>query len=600
MEEGKIFTTNNINGESFMKKNRKIYSTIALALFATFLVGTVTVEKADAWGDRYSRSYDDDSSGGDDGGGHDGGGDDDFSSGNDDDCSSGDHYKKDKDGDLCEEPLNVFVVENDSDGQIIIRGDNFPVGAQVAFGKPGGPDYLLDVDFVNPMMLTAMLPVVPSGDYRVVVFGPDVMLENGRCQVKFGNHYDDDASSGFDDDCSSGDHDDDGSSGFDDDCSSGGHIYGRDNDDASSGSDDDCSSGYHGDDDSSGFDDDCSSGDHYGNNMAIDCDCDEFVVTVGGGGPQGPQGKIGPQGEQGKIGPQGEPGPAGIGEPGPQGEQGKIGPQGDPGDQGVQGKIGPQGDPGVGEQGPPGDPGPQGIQGKIGPAGPPSTVPGPQGVQGKIGPAGPPSTVPGPQGEQGKLGNPGAQGIQGKIGPAGPPGVSDIPGPPGPQGNQGKQGPAGEPGSTGGQGAQGKIGPEGPVGPRGATGNKGAQGIQGKLGSQGEQGKLGPPGPEGPPGTGVCQDDRLMVEVVCPTSLEPGESRNQACGAACPDNYFLVGGGCFAPSGGNIKVGLIKSIPINVYPGSWECGVFNASDGVVQLNIEVKAICLRNDPDCTP
>ncbi len=179
---------------------------------------------------------------------------------------------------------------------------------------------------------------------------------------------------------------------------------------------------------------------------------DEYDLTIGAVGPEGPQGeqgKLGPQGEQGKVGAQGEQGK--IGPEGAQGEQGKIGPEGA---QGEQGKIGPEGA--------------QGEQGKIGPEGA-------QGEQGKIGPEG-------AQGEQGKIGPEGAQGEQGKLGPQGEQGKV------GAQGEQGKLGPQGEQGKVGAQGEQGKLGPQG------EQGKVGAQGEQGKLGPQGEQGKVGATG----------------------------------------------------------------------------------------------------------
>ena len=93
---------------------------------------------------------------------------------------------------------------------------------------------------------------------------------------------------------------------------------------------------------------------------------DEFNVTVGTEGPQGPQGVPGPQGPQGSIGPQGAPG-----------LQGPAGSQGVPGTPGAPGATG--------LQGPPGPPGPQGSQGLPGPQGLPG-LQGPQGVQGLPGP----------------------------------------------------------------------------------------------------------------------------------------------------------------------------------------------------------------------
>ncbi|MDH5358918.1 MAG: hypothetical protein OEX03_00080 [Gammaproteobacteria bacterium] len=83
---------------------------------------------------------------------------------------------------------------------------------------------------------------------------------------------------------------------------------------------------------------------------------DNYALTIGAVGPQGPQGVAG---ETGPIGPQGP--------------QGDAGPQGDTGVQGPQGEQGPQG-----ATGPQGDPGPQGIQGTQGATGPQ----GPQGPQG--------------------------------------------------------------------------------------------------------------------------------------------------------------------------------------------------------------------------
>jgi hypothetical protein len=78
---------------------------------------------------------------------------------------------------------------------------------------------------------------------------------------------------------------------------------------------------------------------------------DEYDLTIGAVGLEGPQGEPGPQG------PQGEPGPQG-----PQGEPGPQGPQGEPGPQGPQGELGPQG--------PQGETGPEGPQGPTGPPGP--------------------------------------------------------------------------------------------------------------------------------------------------------------------------------------------------------------------------------------
>ncbi len=117
---------------------------------------------------------------------------------------------------------------------------------------------------------------------------------------------------------------------------------------------------------------------------------DEYDLTIGAVGPQGPQGEPGPQG------PHGEPGPAGpAGDPGPAGADGAQGPQG------LQGEPGPAGIPG--KQGPPGPEGPEGQAGPKGDRGP----------GGPIGPVGP----PGPEGDQGPVGPRGPQGVQGPPGP---------------------------------------------------------------------------------------------------------------------------------------------------------------------------------------
>ena len=74
---------------------------------------------------------------------------------------------------------------------------------------------------------------------------------------------------------------------------------------------------------------------------------DEFWLTLGTVGPQGPTGLTGPQGvpgPQGATGPQGVQGPAGpIGPMGPTGPQGPTGVTGAQGPQGPQGPVGPQG-----------------------------------------------------------------------------------------------------------------------------------------------------------------------------------------------------------------------------------------------------------------
>jgi collagen triple helix repeat protein len=67
---------------------------------------------------------------------------------------------------------------------------------------------------------------------------------------------------------------------------------------------------------------------------------DEYDLTVGAVGPQGPQGLAGSQGPQGVQGPAGPQGPQG--DVGPAGSQGAVGPAGP---QGPEGPTGPQGPP---------------------------------------------------------------------------------------------------------------------------------------------------------------------------------------------------------------------------------------------------------------
>ncbi len=102
---------------------------------------------------------------------------------------------------------------------------------------------------------------------------------------------------------------------------------------------------------------------------------DEFWVTLGAAGPQGPIGAIGPQGLAGATGAQGPAGPQG--QTGPAGSQGPIGATGPAGSQGPMGAMGPAGQQGLagakgdsGSQGPAGATGPQGPQGATGPQGP--------------------------------------------------------------------------------------------------------------------------------------------------------------------------------------------------------------------------------------
>jgi hypothetical protein len=99
---------------------------------------------------------------------------------------------------------------------------------------------------------------------------------------------------------------------------------------------------------------------------------DEFWVTLGAAGaqgPAGPQGDAGAQGPAGATGAQGPAGPTGAqgpaGATGPQGAAGATGAQGPAGAIGAQGPAGP-----AGAQGPAGATGAQGAAGAQGPAGP--------------------------------------------------------------------------------------------------------------------------------------------------------------------------------------------------------------------------------------
>lgn len=74
-------------------------------------------------------------------------------------------------------------------------------------------------------------------------------------------------------------------------------------------------------------------------------DFDEFWISLGAVGAQGPQGASGPQGAKGETGAMG---PAGSqGPPGAQGIAGPVGPAGPEGPAGPQGLQGPQGVPGA-------------------------------------------------------------------------------------------------------------------------------------------------------------------------------------------------------------------------------------------------------------
>ncbi|WP_444542873.1 DUF7467 domain-containing protein, partial [Kangiella profundi] len=215
---------------------------------------------------------------------------------------------------------------------------------------------------------------------------------------------------------------------------------------------------------------------------------DLYDLTLGGVGPQGPQGEAGPEGPQG---PQGDTGPAGPqGDTGPAGPQGDTGPAGPQGAQGDTGPAGPQGE--AGPAGPQGETGPAGPQGEAGPAGPQGDT-GPAGPQGDTGPAGPQGDT-GPAGPQGETG---ATGPQGPAGPQGETGATGPQGPAGPQGETGATGPQGPKGDTGDTGA---TGPQGPAGPQGETGATGPQGPKGDTGDTGATGPQGPAGPQGETG----------------------------------------------------------------------------------------------------
>jgi len=182
---------------------------------------------------------------------------------------------------------------------------------------------------------------------------------------------------------------------------------------------------------------------------------DEYDLTIGAVGPQGPTGETGPTGPTGETGPTGatgETGPTGAtGETGPTGATGETGPTG------ATGETGPTGDPGetgpTGSQGDPGETGPTGSQGDPGETGPTGS----QGDPGETGPTG-------SQGDPGETGPTGSQGDPGETGPTG------SQGDPGETGPTGSQGDPGETGPTGSQGDPGETGPTGPTGPQGPTG----------------------------------------------------------------------------------------------------------------------------------
>ena len=89
---------------------------------------------------------------------------------------------------------------------------------------------------------------------------------------------------------------------------------------------------------------------------------DEFWVTIGAVGPQGPAGATGAVGPQGPAGVTGAQGPAGP--IGPQGVTGATGPQGATGTTGASGATGMSGPAGAaGGPGPIGPVGPQGPSG---------------------------------------------------------------------------------------------------------------------------------------------------------------------------------------------------------------------------------------------
>lgn len=85
---------------------------------------------------------------------------------------------------------------------------------------------------------------------------------------------------------------------------------------------------------------------------------EEFDLTYGAGGAQGPAGPQGPAGAQGPTGPAGSTGPQGA-----KGATGAQGPAGPTGATGAQGPTGIQG--ATGAQGPEGPPGPQGPKGEV-------------------------------------------------------------------------------------------------------------------------------------------------------------------------------------------------------------------------------------------
>ena len=112
----------------------------------------------------------------------------------------------------------------------------------------------------------------------------------------------------------------------------------------------------------------------------------------------------------------------------------------------------------------------------------------------------------------------------------------------GPQGPQGQAGPPGPAGPKGEAGAAGLAGPQGPAGSKGEAGAPGPAGPPGPQGTQGPQGEVGPAGPAGSSqfrvvtsssGPVTCNDDEVLVSVVC--------SSGAADGAACSTGSSATG-----------------------------------------------------------
>jgi hypothetical protein len=117
------------------------------------------------------------------------------------------------------------------------------------------------------------------------------------------------------------------------------------------------------------------------------------------------------------------------------------------------------------------------------------------------------------------------------------------------------------------------AGCEGAVGPQGDEGVPGEEGAQGDAGEQGAKGEVGTAG------------------TVDPTTCTLVENSNLGgASPVCPDDYFVLHGGCDSYNGsldeaGPILVNKPQTISPSVVPNSWECLV----DGVE--NVTGYAFC---------